>query len=92
MIMSFRDQGLANFYATESKAGFQAKHAERIRLILVRLQASREPKDMILPGLKLHALSGNYEGFWAVIVSGNWRILFRFEGQDVADVDYLDHH
>jgi len=92
MIISFRDKGLASFHLTGKKAGIQAKHAERIRLILARLQASGEPRDMNLPGLKLHALTGNYEGFWAVAVSGNWRILFRFVGQDVADVDYLDYH
>jgi antitoxin HigA-1 len=92
MIISFRDKGLASFYLTGKKAGIQAKHAERIRLILARLQASGEPRDMNLPGLKLHALTGNYEGFWAVSVSGNWRVLFRFVGQDVADVDYLDYH
>jgi proteic killer suppression protein len=41
---------------------------------------------------QLHSLSGDYKGFWAVDVSGNWRIVFRFEGQDVIDVDYLDYH
>lgn len=61
-------------------------------LILGRLDAAREPRDMNLPGLRLHALVGNHEGFWAVDVSGNWRIIFRFEGPDVTDVDYLDYH
>jgi proteic killer suppression protein len=92
MILGFRNKGLASFYATGKKGGIQAKHADRLRLILARLQASREPKDMNLPGLRLHSLSGNYEGFWAVAVSGNWRVLFKFEGQDVTDVDYLDYH
>jgi proteic killer suppression protein len=92
MIKSFRHKGLANFFSTGKKTGIQAKHADRIRLILARLNASHEPKDMNLPGLRLHALSGNYQGFWAVDVSGNWRILFKFEGQDVIDVDYLDYH
>jgi plasmid maintenance system killer protein len=32
------------------------------------------------------------EGFWAVSVSGNWRIVFRFEGGDTYDVDLLDYH
>jgi proteic killer suppression protein len=83
---------LAGFYETGSKAGIQAKHTDRIRLILARLNASHEPRDMNLPGLRLHSLSGEYQGYWAVDVSGNWRIVFRFEGQDVIDVDYLDYH
>jgi len=92
MIKHFRHKGLAGFYETGSKAGIQAKHADRIRLILARLNASHEPRDMNLPGLRLHSLSGEYQGYWAVDVSGNWRIVFKFEGQDVIDVDYLDYH
>jgi len=92
MIKHFRHKGLAGFYETGSKAGIQAKHEDRIRLILARLNASHEPRDMNLPGLRLHSLSGEYHGYWAVDVSGNWRIVFRFEVQDVIDVDYLDYH
>jgi proteic killer suppression protein len=92
MIQSFRHKGLRQFYESGSKAGIQAKHAPRLRLILGRLEASREPRDMNLPGLRLHPMSGNMDGFWAVDVSGNWRIVFRFEGPDVHDVDYLDYH
>ena len=73
-------------------AGVQAKHAARLRLILGRLNAAREPKDMDLPGLRLHKMSGNLEGFLSLEVSGNWRVIFRFEGPDVFDVDYLDYH
>lgn len=92
MIESIRHKGLREFFANGSMAGVQAKHAARLRLILARLQASREPKDMDLPGLRLHKLSGNLDGFFSVEVSGNWRVIFRFEGQDVFDVDYLDYH
>jgi len=92
MIKNLRHKGLASFYETGNKAGIQAKHADRIRLVLARLNASHEPRDMNLPGLRLHSLSGDYQGFWAVDISGNWRIVFRFEGQDVIDVDYLDYH
>ena len=54
--------------------------------------ASAEPRDMGLPGLRLHPLKGRLKGIWAVDVSGNWRILFRFEGRDAVDVDYVDYH
>jgi len=92
MIDSFRHKGLKRFYQTGSKAGVQAEHARRLRLILARLDAAREPKDMNLPGLRLHAMAGNLEGFWSVMISGNWRIIFRFNGEDVRDIDYLDYH
>ncbi len=44
------------------------------------------------PGYRLHHLSGNLKGFHAVDVSGNWRIIFRFEDGSVFDVDLLDYH
>jgi proteic killer suppression protein len=47
---------------------------------------------MDLPGLELHPLKGKLKGHWAVKISGNWRLTFRFEGQDVVDVDYTDYH
>jgi proteic killer suppression protein len=50
------------------------------------------PQDLSAPRLGLHQLSGNLAGFWAVKVSGNWRVIFRFEGEDAAAVDYLDYH
>ncbi|MBI5232871.1 MAG: type II toxin-antitoxin system RelE/ParE family toxin [Deltaproteobacteria bacterium] len=92
MIKGFRHKGLKAFYSTGNKAGIQAKHADRLRLILARLDASREPWDMNLPGLRLHKLSGGLKGFWAVEVSGNRRVIYRFEGHDALDVDYLDYH
>ncbi|KPA18222.1 Plasmid maintenance system killer [Candidatus Magnetomorum sp. HK-1] len=47
---------------------------------------------MDLPGYKLHPLSGKEKGTWSVWVSGNWRVTFRFEGQDAIIVDYRDYH
>ena len=61
-------------------------------MILTRLDAAREPRDMDLPGLRLHRLKGRLRGFWAVEVSGNWRVIYRFEKQDRTDVDYMDYH
>ncbi len=64
----------------------------RVRAILARLNAARGPEDMNLPGLALHPLRGALKGHWAVAVSGNWRITFRFEGEDAYDVDLTDYH
>ncbi len=92
MIKHFRHKGLDKFYLTGSRSGIQPKHGQRLRLILARLDAIQEPRDMNLPGLGLHKLAGKLKGFWSVEVSGNWRVIFRFEEQDVTDVDYLDYH
>ena len=91
MIKNFRHKGLKQLYETGSHQGVRPEHVKRLRLILARLDASQKPNDMRLPGLKLHSLKGDYEGFWAVSVSGNWRVVFRFEDNSAADIDYLDY-
>jgi len=49
-------------------------------------------RDIALPGLNLHALTGDRKGTWTVKVSGNWRVTFRFDNENVTDVDYEDYH
>ena len=92
VIHAFKHKGLERFFSTGSKAGIQAQHAERLRLILGRLNASTTFQDMNLPGLGLHQLKGDRKGTWAVNVSGNWRITFVFVGKDADAVDYEDYH
>jgi proteic killer suppression protein len=92
MIADFKHKGLERFFLSGNKAGIQAKHAGRLRLILARLQVALAPQDMNLPGLELHHLSGLRRDSWAVKVSGNWRVTFRFAGEEVRSVDYEDYH
>jgi len=92
VILSFKHKGLEKFFTKGVKSGIQAKHAERLRLILGRLNVSINPRDMALPGLNLHELSGHRKGTWSVKISGNWRVTFRFEGEDVTEVNYEDYH
>ena len=92
MIRRFEHRGLERFFVRRTRAGIQAAQAKRIQLVFGWLHASQLPKDMNLPGLHLHELKGQRRGTWAVRVSGNWRVTFRFEGEDAPDVDYEDYH
>ncbi|MGH6901404.1 MAG: type II toxin-antitoxin system RelE/ParE family toxin [Geminicoccaceae bacterium] len=67
-------------------------HVAKVRRILSRLDAAAAVTDVDAPGFRLHPLKGELKGFWAVDVSGNWRIIFRFEEGDALDVDLLDYH
>ena len=91
-ILSFRHKGLERFFLHGATAGIQANHARRLRLVLGRLNVAIEPRDMALPGLGLHPLRGDRKGSWAVKVSANWRVTFKFSGPAVEDVDYEDYH
>jgi proteic killer suppression protein len=92
VIRSSKHKGLGKFFESGTKSGIQPQHAERLRLILGVLNAAAKPGDMSLPGLKLHPLKGARKDTWAVWVSGNWRITFRFIGADAEVVEYEDYH
>jgi toxin HigB-1 len=92
MIRSIRHRGLKRLYEDDDSRGVIAEHTVRLRDILVRLDAARAVGDMNLPGFRLHQLKGEMKGSWSVTVRANWRMIFRFAGPDVFDVDYLDYH
>lgn len=92
MIKSFRHKGVEKFYRTGSKAGIQPNHAERLKEQLFMLDNARSAADLNVPGWRLHQLSGDLRGHWAIKVSGNWRLTFKFEGADTVFVDYQDYH
>jgi proteic killer suppression protein len=85
---------LERFFRAGDVTGIQQKQARRLRFILTALSTARTPRDMGLPGLQLHPLRDDrrLKGFWAVSVSENYRVIFRFDGTDVVDVDYVDYH
>ena len=63
-----------------------------VKRILGILDATTLVEQMNIPGFKLHKLTGNLNGFWAVTVSGNWRVIFRFENGEATLLDYIDYH
>jgi len=92
VIVRFRHAGLERFFTTGSAAQIQPAHRRRLKLIPTTLNTAQGPRDMGLPGLDLHLLKGELTEFWSVSVSGNWRVIFRFDGNNVTDFDYLDYH
>ena len=91
MIASFRHKGLKRFYETGSTAGIQPGHRNRIRLQLAALDTATTIDDMDVPGFNLHPLKGQRKGIWAISVSGNWRLTFRFEDGNAHIVNYEDY-
>jgi toxin HigB-1 len=92
MIVGFRHKGLKLVYEKGDRRRLSPEHADKIERILARLDEATEPRNMDLPGYRLHPLKGDLAGYWSVTVSGNWRIVFRFEGANVRDVDLVDYH
>ena len=92
MLLNFRHKGLERFFSRSDYRGIPAQHAARLERLLDRLDAALKPDDMSLPGYRFHPLKGDRKGTYAVSVSGNWRLTFRFAGEDAADIDLEDYH
>lgn len=92
MIESFKNKGLQLYFEKGDYSKINPDHQKKVKLILTLLQAAVDIKDLNFPGSDLHSLKGARKAFWSIKVSGNWRIIFRFENSNVYDVDYLDYH
>ncbi|MGD1107052.1 MAG: type II toxin-antitoxin system RelE/ParE family toxin [Terracidiphilus sp.] len=92
MIRSFRHAGVEKFFLTGSKAGIQPAHVKKLRIQLGVLNTAKNAARMNVPGWDLHSLKGDLAGHWSVKVNANWRLTFKFEGEDAVLVDYQDYH
>lgn len=92
MLTTFRHKGLKRLFEKDDPSGVRADQVRRITDVLANLDQARQSTDLALPGYKLHALHGELKGHWAVTISGNWRIVFRFDDGDAFDVDLVDYH
>jgi len=91
VIRSFRHRGLKRLWEGDPSR-VSAKLRDRLENILAVLDAAGTAGDVDLPGYRLHPLKGDWKGFWSVMVSGNWRVVFRIERGNVFDVDLTDYH
>lgn len=92
MIKSFRHSGLKELYEEGRSARVAQGHISKLLRVLTALDRSGSPSGMDIPGFRLHPLKGPMKGRYAVSVSANWRVTFRFEDGHAVDVDYLDYH
>ena len=88
MIKSFRHKGHERFFRKSDPRGIPAQHGSRVGLILSLLDEASSPEQLSIPDMFLHPLQGER----AMTVSGNWRITFRFDGEDVIVVNLEDYH
>jgi proteic killer suppression protein len=92
MIKTFKHKGLKDFFESGNRSGILPHHAKKLQILLTILNNAKNEKDMNAPAWKIHSLSGVLNGHWSVSVSGNWRVTFKFVGEDVELVNYQDYH
>ncbi len=92
-IRSIRHRGLKGLYESGEARALPVAMVRKIADILLAIDEAAQPQDVgLFPGWKLHPLKGDRKGFWSVTVTGNWRVIFRFEKGDAFDVDLVDYH
>lgn len=92
-IQSFRHKGLKKLFEDDNARGVLSQQVDKIRDMLAAIDAADEVEEIgLFPGWRLHPLKGDYEGFYSITVTGNWRIVFRFEDGDADDLDLIDYH
>ena len=90
--MRIRHKGLRALHQRDDPARLPANLVPRLRRILFRLQEASHPHSADAPGFRLHPLTGDRAGQWSVRVTGNLRVVFRFEDGEAVDVDLIDYH
>lgn len=92
MIRKFKHRGLKRLFERDDRSRVRQDQLETIENILAFLDIANNPQDLDKPGYNLHPLKGTLKGFWSVKISGNWRIIFRFDDGDAFDVYLIDYH
>ena len=92
MIVSIQHKGLRLLWTKNDPSKLPQTHVRKIRILLTYLNSATGIADMDLPGGNLHQLKGDFKGFWSIMVSANYRLIFEFRDGDAYLVDYLDYH
>ncbi len=91
----FRHKGLRRLQEEDNTKGVPPAMADKLRKLLFALETADELDQVSrFPGWKLHPLKGDLKGFWSLSVTGNWRLIFRYDEQTntASDLDLIDHH
>jgi proteic killer suppression protein len=94
MIKSIKNKALKLLWEKNDESKLPSNQLKKIKVLLQVIDDLEHVPDDLknLISLRPHPLKGNLEGFWSLDVTGNYRIIFRFENKNAFDVDYLDTH
>lgn len=93
MIRTFSDKRTQELYSKGRSKKFPSDVASRAARKLEYVHLAEQLDDLKVPsGNRLHSLSGNRQGQYAISINDQWRICFRFEDGDAYDVEVCDYH
>lgn len=92
-IRSVKHRGLKRLIEHDDGRGIRPDLIRRVRNILAVLVSASDMSGVRgPPGWRIHQLSGERAGTWSISVSGNWRITFVLESNEISDLDLEDYH
>jgi toxin HigB-1 len=94
-LVSFRHKGLRQLYEEGNAKGVPPALLGKLGKLMLALETADGLAQLDrFPGWKLHPLKGALKGCWSLTVTGNWRLVFRYEEEKNAafDVDLVDYH
>jgi proteic killer suppression protein len=93
MLSTFSHKGLRELFEKGSSKRLPQERIKKLKQMLAVLHNATSVRDFDLPGARLHQLKEPpLRGYWSLDVTGNYRLVFRFENGDVYDLDFLDTH
>jgi proteic killer suppression protein len=94
-LLRFRHKALRQLHEDGNARGVPPVMADKLRKLLFALETAETIEQLErFPGWKLHPLKGELKGCWTLTVTGNWRLIFRFDEltSTASDIDLIDYH
>jgi proteic killer suppression protein len=96
LIVSFEDRATEDVFHGRDTRRIRRFPSDIIPVALRKLDmlnAARLLTDLrVPPGNRLHRLRGEFDGFHAIRVNDQWRIIFIWRDGDVSNVSLTDYH
>ncbi|MGD1092538.1 MAG: type II toxin-antitoxin system RelE/ParE family toxin [Bryobacteraceae bacterium] len=95
LLVRFRHKGIKQLHEDGNAKAVRPAMADKLRKLLFALDTADSLEQLgRFPGWKLHPLKGELKGLWSLTVTGNWRLIFRYDEQmnNAGDIDLIDYH
>ena len=96
MIVSFGDRATEDLYHNRPTSRARRFPQDVVGVALVKLDvlnAAAAVLDLTSPpGNRLEALKGDLKGLHSIRVNDQWRLVFRWEGNNAYEVRLMDYH
>ena len=96
MIVSFGDGATEDLYHGRQTSRALRFPREIVGAALIRMDVLNGAASMLdlrsLPGNRLESLKGDLKGLHSIRVDDQWRLVFRWHGNDAHQVRLMDYH